>query len=116
MTRRLIAPALAMCFTLALCLKYHTAQSSIIRERCQCLNTVDAVKGRRISDFKVIEKSSICKNDQIIITFKSGKQVCLNPNKAQGRKLKKCWKRFEEKKRCFQRNGQKKNRKQKKSS
>ncbi|XP_066549918.1 chemokine (C-X-C motif) ligand 18a, duplicate 1 [Amia ocellicauda] len=82
-------------------------EASFVRERCDCVNTVDCVQKRKISNFTVIEKSSQCKNVQIILNIRNKQLLCLNPNKKLGKILQRCWHRTknspERNKVCLQR-------------
>uniref|UniRef100_A0A8C9TVV1 Chemokine (C-X-C motif) ligand 18a, duplicate 1 n=1 Tax=Scleropages formosus TaxID=113540 RepID=A0A8C9TVV1_SCLFO len=64
----------------------NTAMS--IRERCECLETVDKLTWRQITDFQVTPRSELCNSVQI-----TNQKVCLNPESRQGKKIQNCWNR-----------------------
>ncbi|KAJ8365777.1 hypothetical protein SKAU_G00146080 [Synaphobranchus kaupii] len=84
----------------------HMAVATSVRERCECVDTIDTMPWRRIRDFTVTNKGPLCNNIQIVLYLKK-KDVCLNPDSKQGKRLQKCWKRIHEnpakKKGCLQR-------------
>ncbi|KAJ8284907.1 hypothetical protein COCON_G00037570 [Conger conger] len=74
----------------------HMVGATSIRERCECLKTIDKVPWRRIADFAITNKGALCKNVQIVLYLKGKKEVCLNPDSKQGKRLQKCWQRIYE--------------------
>ncbi|XP_064171180.1 interleukin-8-like [Anguilla rostrata] len=83
----------------------HTAEATSVRERCECVQTVDSVHWRRIADFTVTREGPLCKYTQIVLTLKDKKETCLNPDAKQGKRLQTCWRRIREnpagKRRCL---------------
>ncbi|XP_018580523.1 chemokine (C-X-C motif) ligand 18a, duplicate 1 isoform X1 [Scleropages formosus] len=74
-----------------------------IRERCECLETVDKLTWRQITDFQVTPRSELCNSVQIVVHLKTNQKVCLNPESRQGKKIQNCWNRRTdgaEKRRC----------------
>ncbi|XP_041124364.1 chemokine (C-X-C motif) ligand 18a, duplicate 1 [Polyodon spathula] len=71
--------------------KDQMANATSIRDRCECVNTIDFVPYRKITFFAITEKSSFCKNTEIILHQRNNKEVCLNPDSKQGQGLQECW-------------------------
>ncbi|XP_015201807.1 chemokine (C-X-C motif) ligand 18a, duplicate 1 [Lepisosteus oculatus] len=69
------------------------AEATSLRERCECIRTIESFPLKKMSNFTIAEKSSQCKNVQIILHLKNNSDVCLNPDSTQGRRLHKCWKK-----------------------
>ncbi|XP_072534124.1 chemokine (C-X-C motif) ligand 18a, duplicate 1 [Salminus brasiliensis] len=90
-----------------------------VREKCECVKEINALRWRGITGFEVKKQEVLCNKVQIIMKM-GEKSLCLNPSSAQGQNLLKCWKRvrFNEKKKdiCFKprQTKPKKKRKQKK--
>ncbi|XP_043110505.1 chemokine (C-X-C motif) ligand 18a, duplicate 1 [Puntigrus tetrazona] len=76
-----------------------------IREKCECVEETGSVQWKKIKDYRIIQKDPLCNKVQIILQL-SEKQVCLNADSKQGKKLQKCWKRIklnpQRKKVCLQ--------------
>ncbi|KAK2852662.1 hypothetical protein Q7C36_007863 [Tachysurus vachellii] len=64
-----------------------------IREKCMCITEAKSLSWRNVKNFRVIDSAPLCNKVQIII-YTVSRQVCLDPNSEQGKKLQKCWKRI----------------------
>ncbi|XP_027894801.1 permeability factor 2-like isoform X2 [Xiphophorus couchianus] len=53
--------------------------SARIIMRCQCINTIPAIRRELIKDVKVHEPSPACKKRQVIVIRNDDKKFCLNP-------------------------------------
>ncbi|XP_078055759.1 growth-regulated alpha protein-like [Mustelus asterias] len=60
--------------------------------RCQCFQFVDKVHPKIIKSFQILPKSAHCSRTEIILTVQqNNKEVCLQPEEKQGKKLQNCW-------------------------
>ncbi|XP_042593136.1 chemokine (C-X-C motif) ligand 18a, duplicate 1 [Cyprinus carpio] len=94
MAFRTLQTSVWLLLLISVCLHFMTSNRTaamIIREKCECVEETGSVQWRKITDFTIIQKDPLCNKVQIILQL-SGKQVCLNPDSNQGKKLQKCWK------------------------
>ncbi|XP_023202437.1 growth-regulated protein homolog gamma-like [Xiphophorus maculatus] len=61
--------------------------SARIIMKCQCINTIPAMRRELIKDVKVHEPSPACKKRQVIVTRNDDKKFCLNPETDFTKKL-----------------------------
>ncbi|KAK0137948.1 hypothetical protein N1851_025824 [Merluccius polli] len=71
------------------------SDSSFVPGRCVCPETNSRVRGM-LKNFTVVAKNPKCDKVTLIVVLNNSKQVCLDPNKRQGRQLVQCWNRLEE--------------------
>ncbi|XP_032438134.1 growth-regulated protein homolog gamma-like [Xiphophorus hellerii] len=61
--------------------------SARIIMRCQCINTIPAIRHKLIKEVKVHEPSPACKKLQVIVIRNDDKKFCLNPETDFTKKL-----------------------------
>ncbi|XP_066535935.1 C-X-C motif chemokine 9 [Hoplias malabaricus] len=83
--------------------------------RCECHNSKVRVQGP-VSDYKVLLRRPGCPRNEIIVTMKNNKKICLSPDKKQGKHLLRCWYKTDKGnvKKCLRRLSPKSQKKQKK--
>ncbi|XP_072533054.1 C-X-C motif chemokine 9 [Salminus brasiliensis] len=69
--------------------------SQHVPTRCMCNKPKTRVLGPFV-DFEIFLRRPGCPKDEIIVTVKKTKKVCLSPDGAQGKRLLKCWRRMQE--------------------
>ncbi|KAK9964364.1 hypothetical protein ABG768_005546 [Culter alburnus] len=94
MALRTLQANISLLLLLLVCLHFTTEKSTAAissREKCECIEETGSVQWKKITDYKIIEKYPLCNKVQIILQL-PGKNVCLNPESKQGKKLQRCWK------------------------
>ncbi|XP_036859068.1 growth-regulated protein homolog gamma-like [Manis javanica] len=83
---RLLAAALLLVLLAAACQRAEGAP--VVSElRCQCLQTSQGIHLKNIQSVKVTPAGPHCAQIEVIVTLKSGQEVCLNPEAPMVKKI-----------------------------
>ncbi|XP_048419363.1 C-X-C motif chemokine 6-like isoform X2 [Stegostoma tigrinum] len=88
--------------------------------RCQCIHSMNGLNPKAIKSFQIFPRTAHCSRTEIILMVQQGheeREVCLNPESRQGKRLQKCWestqKNPNKRKDCFKRKARKDSKKKK---